>query len=69
MSPDYTSRCVYCGEPEPAAPISCCGERHFNDAPECPVCGNDVSFTRHDVAGIETYVPECVSCDWVGDPE
>lgn len=69
MKLEYTSRCVYCGEPEVSAPKSCCGERHFEDVPECPECGGIVEFTRHAVTGIETYVLRCESCDWVGEPE
>lgn len=69
MKPEYTSRCTYCGEPEVTMPLSCCGERHFAPEPECPMCGDHVDFVRHEVTGIETYVPQCQSCDWVGDPE
>ena len=67
--PNYTSRCVYCGEPEPEAHMSCCGEKHYQDEPECPMCGSDVDTVRSDTAGIETYRHRCVSCDWVSDPE
>ena len=67
--PNYTSRCVYCGDPEPEAHVSCCGERHFADEPECPMCGDCVDQANSSVQGIETTTWHCQSCDWISDPE
>lgn len=67
--PEYRSRCIYCGEPQPVCRLSCCGEVHFQLEPECPSCGDDVDSLRLDYQGIETYVWQCRSCDWQSDPE
>ena len=68
-APERVSLCGYCGEREPAARASCCGERHFEQVAGCPCCGDDVDCARRDTAGIETYVYSCQSCDWESDPE
>jgi len=68
-APVYRSRCVYCGELEPEPHMSCCGERHFQDEPECPMCGDFVEQIKGSVHGIETHVWQCQSCDWTSDPE
>lgn len=30
--------CVYCGNPK-GDRLSCCGENHWEEIPECPMCG------------------------------
>jgi len=70
-SPEYRSRCAYCGEPEVEAWQSCCGERHFtSETPECPCCGDDVEQASGvSSSGVEYSVWHCQSCNWESDPE
>jgi hypothetical protein len=67
--PEYQSRCVYCGDPEVDAHMSCCGERHFEMEAECPDCGGEVYTISTTVAGMESSAPACNNCAWVGDTE
>ena len=58
--------CCYCGETAPENPVqSCCGEIHFEEAPECPECGSlDVSERHHEgnMAAPECYYMACGEC-------
>ena len=56
-------RCVYCGDkapPEDEPHISCCGEVHFEDAPdECPKCGSEDTYSGH-----QNATPSTDECDF-----
>lgn len=67
--PQWVERCVYCGNTLSRNRMSCCGEVHFAETPECPACGCDVDACNASVTGIETTVWRCQSCEWVSDPE
>ena len=65
---DMIRRCVYCGDVvEESQPH--CGEVHNELVPECPSCGEDMDYVRHDITGIETYVLQCSNCEFRTDPE
>ncbi len=67
--PDWRSRCSYCGELEVEPWRSCCGERHFEEMPECPLCEGEVDSIDDTAHGIETTYWQCNNCDWRSDPE
>jgi len=67
--PVWVERCVYCGSPKSDKRMSCCGEVHFKEEPECPMCGCDVDVCNVTAYGIESTVYRCVDCNWASDPE
>ena len=66
--PEFVTRCTYCGEAR-SGNLSCCGEVHFEEVPECPECHGELDARTSEVTGIETTVFHCTECKWVSDPE
>lgn len=68
MEPDWYEVCGYCGEHR-AGKLSCCGEVHFSEEPECPKCGDFVDRLQGVASGLEYEIFKCCHCDYVSEPE
>ncbi len=68
MNPIWRQVCIYCGK-ESNGKLSCCGEAHFIDQPECPKCGDHVDRLQGVASGLEYEIFKCCHCDYVSEPE